>query len=658
MPEARGDLPPLIPRKILFGNPARAIPRLSPDGSLLAYLAPSPKGVSNLWVQTPGTDDARMVTDDRRQGIIVYSWSADGKHLLYRQDQNGDENWHVFSIDLASKQIRDLTPFVGVRAKELFTSPKRPNEILVGLNIRNRQISEMYRIDLTTGGVTLDTENPGDVIGWATDQDFIIRAATTFDGETARSAIRVRDSQSAPWREIMSIPFEDCSFYGQVNGGTLVVGFAPGGKSLYVVSPLGADKTRLVEVDGASGKELNVVALDPRSDVEYNAGLILARPDVLTDPQSGRVQAVAFNYTKLEWKVTDPSLAADFETLEHARPGTLAILDRVRDDSLWLVDYSAPDSVTTFCLYDRKNKKLTDLFVDQPELAGYKLAPCEPVVIKSRDGLDLVSYLTLPVGLPKKDLPLVLYPHGGPWWRDRWTYDPWAQLLANRGYAVLQVQYRGSTGFGKAFLNASNRQFGDQAVLADVLDGVKWAVDTGLADPKRLCVLGASGGGYATLCCIAFHPELNWRCAVDMVGPSSVKTLLESFPPYWKPVKRRWVLRMGDAENDEAWNHKISPLYHADKIRAPLLMGYGLNDVRVTIREAEQMFKSMQENHQPVTLVIYPDEGHGFVRPENNLDFFGRMEDFLAKYLGGRKEAYSTVPGSSGRVRESNGPAS
>jgi dipeptidyl aminopeptidase/acylaminoacyl peptidase len=650
-PAARAELPPLVPRAVLLGNPTKTAPEFSPDGTLLGFVAPSDKGVTNVWVQSIGKDDARMVTKDTRRGIFAFQWAPDGKHLLYRQDVNGDENWHLYSADLDSGLVRDLTPFQGIRAQDMLTSDKHPKEVLVGLNIRDRRVYDMYRINLETGAVTLEAQNPGDILGWTADEDFVLRACTAFGGDDAHTTVRVRDSGGSPWRDLLTIPFEDCCFAGQVNGGNLVAGFAPGGKSLYLVNPLGADKARLVEMDCKTGKELREIAADPRYDVEFNPALVLIRPTVVTDPASGRVQAVGFYSTRLEWKVTDPAVQDDFDTLRKAHEGDFFIISRVKGDSLWLVVYAPPDGPVTHYVYDRPNKKTKLLFIDRPELAKYTLAPMESVTVRSRDGLDILCYLTVPPGVERKKLPFILLPHGGPWWRDRWGYDPWVQLLANRGYAVIQPQYRGSTGFGKKFLNASTRQYGDRAIMREYLDVIKWATDSGLADRDRLAVMGGSGGGYATLCCIAFHPEVDWKCAVDLVGPSGVKTLLASIPEYWKPVKRRWVRRMGDAEHDAEYDQAVSPLYHAGNIRAPLLMGYGLNDPRVHISEAERMAKAMRDKDRPVTLVVYPDEGHGFARPENNLDFFGRMEEFLAKHLGGRQEPYKGVPGSSAELR-------
>jgi dipeptidyl aminopeptidase/acylaminoacyl peptidase len=647
---ARAELPPLIPREAIFAGQDRQGIQLSPDGTRLSWLAGTSDSPSNIWVKTLGASDARVVTRDTLQGIQEYHWAADGRHLLYIQDLFGDENWHLYSVDLASGKARDLTPFPGVRAQDVIIGEQTPNEVLVGLNRRDPRVSDMYRIHLDTGAITLEAENPGDVISWTADSAGVLRACTAFGGDDAHTTIRVRDDTASPWRDLLRVPFAECSFYGQVNGGSLVAGFAPGGRILYVVNPLGGDRTRLVEIDTATGRELSVVATNPRSDVEYDISARLFKPLVEMDPSTGRVQAVGFNHARMEWTVVDSSLMADFETLRSFNDGTLWIVNRTRGDSLWLVHYTRADGEGAYFLYDRGPKTVGKLPFNDPPIARYSLAAVDTVTVRSHDGLDIFCYLTLPPGVEPKKLPLVLMPHGGPWWRDRWEFDPWVQLLANRGYAVLQPQYRGSTGFGKAFLNAGNREFGNGAVLADMVDAVRWTIDSGLADPDRLAVMGGSAGGYAALCAIAFQPDL-WKCAVDIAGPSSVRTLLQGIPEYWKPVKKRWLLRLGDAESDDVWNQSISPVYHAKNIRAPLFMAYGSNDPRVQIGEAESMAAAMRARELPVDLIVYPDEGHGFTRFENNVDFFGRVEEFLALHLGGRKQPWREVPGSSAEKR-------
>jgi dipeptidyl aminopeptidase/acylaminoacyl peptidase len=340
----------------------------------------------------------------------------------------------------------------------------------------------------------------------------------------------------------------------------------------------------------------------------------------------------------------------DFQTLSGRESGVFDVTGRDRSDTKWIVRYFGDILADRYYLYDRKEGKLTLLLDAQPALAQYTLAPVKPLVIPARDGLSLPSYLTLPVGVEPKGLPLILYPHGGPWADDQWIFDAWVQLLANRGYAVLQVNFRGSTGYGKAHLNAGNGQWGVGSMQHDLTDAVKWAVDQGIADPKRVAISGGSYGGYATLSGITFTPEL-YACAVALVAPSNVKTLFESFPPYWAIRKKRWMLRVGDVEHDEALNRKISPLFHVDQIRAPLLIGHGSNDPRVKQSESDAIVAAMREHNRPVTYVVYPDEGHGLGRPENSLDFVGRMEEFLAQHLGGRKEPFRDVPGSSVEVR-------
>jgi dipeptidyl aminopeptidase/acylaminoacyl peptidase len=332
-----------------------------------------------------------------------------------------------------------------------------------------------------------------------------------------------------------------------------------------------------------------------------------------------------------------------------AKSGVFFVENRDRADRKWTVSMLRPDGPLRYYLYDRDSGKLEFLFADRPKLADVKLAPVEFTHIRARDGMSLPAYLTAPVGVPRKGLPLVLYVHGGPWFRDDWFYDPTVQLLANRGCAVLQVQFRGSIGFGPKHLNASTRQWG-AAMQDDLTDAVRWAIAEKIADPKRVAIVGGSYGGYATLAGLAFTPEL-YACGVDIVGPSNVATALAAFPSWWAPVKKRWVMRVGDAENDAELNRRISPLFHASSIRAPLLIGHGANDPRVKQSESDQIVAALRERKLPVTYVVYPDEGHGFGRTENALDFTARMEDFLAQHLGLRHEPLAPVRGTSAELR-------
>ena len=625
------ELPQLIPRETLFGNPTKTSPHISPCGKMLSYIAPSKDGVLNVWLKTIGKDDDRMVTNDTHRGVRIHFWAEDGKHLLYLQDVGGDENWHLYSVDIAADVVRDLTPFQGIRAQGIIGDKKHPNEIMVGLNLRDRTLFDLYKIDLTTGAIVLETENPGDIVGWQNDPDFVIRAAIASNPQDASTVLRVRDSKDAPWRDLLKWPFGE-------EGGPL--DFTADGKALYIITTMGGDTSRLVKVCARTGKELETISVDPRCDLG----------DAVVHPDTHVIQAVSHEYLKPEWKVLDPSIKADFEALAKTRRGSFSLMDRDRADKLWIVVYYSDDAPVSFYLYDRETKKSSLLFVTRPELEKYTLAKCEPVVIKSRDGLDLVSYLTLPPGLEPKNLPLVLNVHGGPWARDSWGFDPEAQWFANRGYAVLQVNFRASTGFGKNFLNIGNGQWGTGKMQDDLTDAVKWAISGGYADPKKVAIYGGSYGGYATLAGLVFTPEL-YKCGVDIVGPSNLKTMLASFPAYWAPMMKQIKLRVGDVETDEAFNKKISPLFHAANIKAPLIIAQGKNDPRVNIKESDQMVEAMRARKIPVDYIVYTDEGHGFARPANRLDFYGRVDEFLAKQLGGRSEQWKAVEGSSAEVR-------
>jgi dipeptidyl aminopeptidase/acylaminoacyl peptidase len=647
--DARAAAPLLIPREILFGNPERTLPRLSPDGTKISWLAPAKNGVLNVWVRSLADPQpaggAQPVTNETHRPIFWYTWAGDGKHILYLQDDGGDENNHLYSADLESSNVRDLTPFRGVKAQNVLTSVQHPDQVLAGLNLRDRHIFDMVRIDLGTGAVTPAAQNPGDVLTWTVDNDFVIRAATAFDPKTAQTVIRVRDTADQPWRDLVVMPFERALFSGQVVGGSLIAGFAPDGESLVIHSARQSDKGQLVRIDLKTGQPVAVLASDPDSDVA-DAG---DQPAVLINPATHALEAVEFEQTTPHWTFLDAGVGADFARIGHEIPGFLRLLSRDRADRKWIVTASRSDAPVAYALYDRDTKKVTPLFSDNPALLRYTLAEKKPVVIKARDGLPLVSYLTLPPGAEPKKLPLVLDIHGGPWFRDTIDYDAEIQFLANRGYAVLQVNYRGSTGLGIDFLNAGNHQWG-RGTQEDLYDAAKWAIDQGIADPKRIAAMGWSGGGYATLRALSTRPDL-FACGVDGVGPGDIATLFHSFPPYWGGILTRWRLRVGDPERDADLNRSISPLYHVDQIRAPLLIGQGQNDPRVTIANVDAMVKALRAAKREVVYVVYPDEGHGFERPENNIDFYGRVEEFLARHLGGRAEPWKKVEGTTAEVR-------
>ena len=644
---------PLIPRDILFGNPDRAALRVSPDGRHLSFLAPL-NGVLNLWVAP--VDDmgvAKPVTKDTGRGIHIYFWAYTSSHLVYLQDQGGDENWKVFGVDLASGASKDLTPFESIpgpdgkptmlpsgkpmrpTARIEQVSPKSPDVILVGLNARDPRYHDLYRVNIRTGDLTLVLQNP-EFVRFVIDDDYRVRFGirTTSNGgmEILRPIIPSPGSVSvAPgvkdWEPFQTIAMEDALT-------THPIGFDQSGQVLYMTDSRGRDTSALTALDLRTGK-MGVLAEDLRTDV---AG-------VLEHPTTHTVQAVAFNYTRPEWKVLDSSVQGDLIYLRTLAEGDFTVTSRTLDDRLWTVAAIVDDGPARFYLYDRSAKKAILLFTNRKALEGLPLAKMHPEVISSRDGMKLVSYLTLPVGSdtmrtgrPDRPLPMVLVVHGGPWARDTWGLNGEDQWLANRGYAVLSVNFRGSTGFGKSFLNAGNHEWAGK-MHDDLIDAVQWAVREGIADKGRMAILGGSYGGYAALVGLTFTPDV-FACGVDIVGPSNLVTLLNTIPPYWEPGIAMFTTRVGDhrTEAGRQFLESRSPLSFVERIRRPLLIGQGANDPRVKQSEADQIVAAMQRRGIPVTYALYPDEGHGFARPENRLSFNAVVEAFLSRHLGGRAE--------------------
>mmetsp|Transcript_11626 Transcript_11626/g.36812 ORF Transcript_11626/g.36812 Transcript_11626/m.36812 type:complete len:517 (+) Transcript_11626:981-2531(+) len=508
------------------------------------------------------------------------------------------------------------------------TSKHFPGEVLVGMNQRDPRVFDMYRIDLATGEAALDTENPGDVLGWMTDAQFQIRGAMAMNPADASKTLRVRDTTAAEWRDLITWPQEE-------NGGPK--GFNKSGNGIFVESSLGCDTTRLLEVSCEDGSELREIAHRDLCDVGAT----------LFDDDTKEPQAVSFNYQRKEWVVLDPTIQKDFDAVQALQPGRdFSIASTDQAERTWVVTFSRDDGPSTNYLYSRDTGESTFLFTTQPKLEEYDLAPMKPVVIEARDGEKLVSFLTLPVAGGEGPFPLVLNVHGGPWARDVWGCRPDAQWFANRGYACLQVNFRGSTGFGKRFLHLGDKQWGVGTMQHDLTDSVRWAVDQGIADPAKLAIYGGSYGGYAALAGLTFTPEL-FACGVDIVGPSHVLTLFQSIPAYWAPMKKQLIDRVGDVEADDALNRQISPLYHVDKIQVPLLIGQGANDPRVKQAESDQIYEAMKAKGLPVEYYVYTDEGHGFARPENKLDFYSKVERFLQQHLGGRAAPAEEVEGAS-----------
>ncbi|MBE8988267.1 S9 family peptidase [Nostoc sp. LEGE 12450] len=621
------SLPPLIPREILFGNPEKTSPQLSPDGKYLAYIAPDEKNVLQVWLRTIGQEDDQILTVDKKRGIRIFFWTYNADQLIYMQDSDGDENYHLHLVNIHSKIVRDLTPFQGVKAELVELEPKFPDQVLVALNLNNPQKFDVYRINLKNGAVEFDTDNPGNIISWTSDAEFQIRAATASTRDGGYDLLLQKPDKQ----------WEILRHWGAEEEGNSV-SFSDDGKTLYIQGNHDANAKRLLAVDLDSRQE-TVIAEDEQYDV---VGIII-------HPLTRVIQAVSFYKDKQEWQVIDRSIAADFEEIAKVRPGEFSIISRDLEDKTWLVAYRTDDGPVYYYAYNRESKTSTFLFSNQPKLEALQLASMQPISYEARDGLTIHSYLTTPVGIPSQNLPTVLLVHGGPWARDTWGLDPQAQWLANRGYAVLQVNFRGSTGYGKAFLNAGNREWAGK-MHDDLIDSVNWLVEQGISDPQKIAIMGGSYGGYATLVGLTFTPEI-FAAGVDIVGPSSLITLIETIPPYWEPLKAMLSHRVGNLETEEEFLKSRSPLFFVDRIQKPLLIGQGANDPRVKQSESDQIVNAMQQAGLPVQYVLYTDEGHGFARPENRLHFFAIAEEFLAKYLGGRFEPLADIPGHSGIIR-------
>jgi dipeptidyl aminopeptidase/acylaminoacyl peptidase len=610
--------PLLIPREVLFGNPVRTMPRLSPDGCRMGYLAPD-HGVLNVWVRTVGAEDDRVITADRQRGIRAYFWAEDNRHVLYVQDRDGDENWHLFAVNLDDGTTRDLTPFEATRVDDVITDRRHPDEVLVALNRRDPQAFDLHRVHLASGSIQPEAENPGHYVGWLTDHEFCVRGATAALPNGGFQLLVSR----APGQE-----FEPLLTWGPEDNGA-ALSFTADGQGLYIEDNLESDTTQLyvLNLDGR-GKQV----LSYRKDVDVGP--------VLLHPTEHHVQAVGHNLHRLEWTVLDESIREDIERLATVNPGELSLVSRDRDDRHWLMAYTADREPVRYYAYDRETRMTTFVFSNRPDLETFTLAEMRPVTIRSRDGLALYSYLTLPWGVEPKNLPLVLNVHGGPWARDSWGYDAEAQWLANRGYAVLQVNFRGSIGFGKSFLNAGNREWGAK-MHDDLIDAVEWAVREGFADRRKVAIYGGSYGGYAALAGAAFTPDV-FCCAVDIVGPSNIVTLIRSIPPYWAPLMHNFRVRVGDVETERDFLQARSPLFQADRMRIPLLIAQGANDPRVKQAESEQIVEALRGKGKEVEYLLFPDEGHGFARPENRMAFYAAAEQFLARNMGGRVEPPTT----------------
>jgi dipeptidyl aminopeptidase/acylaminoacyl peptidase len=623
---SRPASPPIIPLTHFFDNPEIAGAQISPDGRWLSYLKPY-RGKLNVYARAVGAAAAteRRLTSDTTRPITGYFWSADSRYLLYAQDKGGNENYHVHRVTIAGTGVpeaKDLTPFEGVRAL-IFAVPRDlPGRVLIGLNKRSPAAFDAYWLDLATGDTTMAAQNPGRILGYLLDKQHRLRAAAG-SSEQGGTDIYARAPDQSEWRKIASYPATE-------NVAPLRV--HPDGRRLYMSSNHGeTDLAQLVLLDLETGATTPVES-DPEKAVDFGSAVFSDITDSLL--------ATVYIADTVRIYPKNPRFARDVANIKRLHDGTPGVSSMTRDETKYIVSFDSPTDPGATYLYDRTTGRGRFLFRPRPWLVPRQLAPMQPVSFKSGDELSIHGYLTTPVSVQARNLPLVLVVHGGPWARDTWGYDPEAQLLANRGYAVLQINYRGSTGYGKAFYNAAVKEWAGK-MHSDLIDGVRWAIKEGIADSSRVAIYGGSYGGYATLVGLTFTPEI-FACGVDYVGPSSLVTLIESFPPYWKPFLEgsfyRHVGNPAVAADVEDLN-KRSPLFRVNRIEDPLLIVQGANDPRVTKREADQMAIALRDRGVKVRYLLAPNEGHGFLNADNRLALYRAMELFFKDCLGGRAQA-------------------
>ncbi len=611
--EALGQTAKLIPMRDFFRNPEKSYFLISPDGQQISFTQPYENRM-NVFIQNLGSQETKRITSVTDRDIFTYFWKGNNR-ILYLKDFGGDENFHLFSVDINGNSEQDLTPFDSVKVQLIDDLYDDSTDVLIGMNKRDRQIFDAYRLNTVSGSITMVAENPGNITGWLTDHEGKIRLATVTDG--VNNSILYRETENDSFQVIITTNFKE-------NFSPLFFTFD--NKNLFVVSNIGRDKDAIIIYDIAGKKEKEVIFEDPEYDVQ---GLQYSRlRKVLTE-----VNYVTWKTVK---KILDKETEQLYADLEQKLPDyEIYLTSSNKNEDIFTVRTFSDRNPGSYYIYEKNGGKLTKLADRNPWINETDMAPMKPISYTSRDGLTIHGYLTLPLGTEPKNLPVVVNPHGGPWVRDRWGFNPEVQFLANRGYAVLQMNYRGSTGYGRKFWEASFKQWG-RKMQDDISDGVSWLIKEGIADPQRIAIYGGSYGGYATLAGVCFTPDL-YACAIDYVGVSNLLTFLKTIPPYWKPYLDMMYEMVGDPVKDSALMVSTSPVFHADKIKVPLLVAQGAKDPRVNIDESNQIVEALKNRGINVEYIVKENEGHGFANEENRFDFYAAMEKFLATHLSEKK---------------------
>ena len=601
----------LIPRKLLFGNPEKIAPQISPDGKMLSYLAPV-NNVLNLWLGEIGNDNFQPITNYTHKGIGSYFWARNNQYILYLQDINGDENWHLNSINITTLETRDYTPYANVQTKIAEHNKHYPDEVILSLNLRDPQLHDLYHLDLKTGFLKKIADNPGNFISWEIDTDLNLRAVMANNDHGSFDLLVKKDGQ---WEKLIEWDIEDSSNLNLEN-------FSHDNKYLYLRDSRNHNASSLIKLDLETGESIVVF-----SDEEYDVNYIMANPD------TQEIEIVSITKERNQVFTLSEDVKDDLENIANLNSGDYVIYDRDNADEKWLVAFTQDNKPSSYYLYNRVNKKGQFLFYNKPLLNNYLLSTMEPFSFTARDGLTIHGYISFPPDQDRKNLPMVLNVHGGPWMRDTWGFNADTQWITNRGYICLQINYRGSAGYGKNFINAADKEW-SRKMHDDLIDGVNYIIEQGYADSQKVAIYGVSYGGYAALVGATFTPDF-FCCAIDVVGPSNLITMINNIPPYWKMFLENLKKRVGDPQTEKEFLESCSPLFKVDKIKIPVMIAHGLHDPRVKVEESEQIVNVMKSKNIYCEYLLFHDEGHGISKPYNRERFYKQAEKFLSRYLGG-----------------------